>query len=234
MSRPRLLDEYCCQGGASRGYEDAGFEVFGVDIDPQPRYPYWFHQGDALDVLRRLKRGEGIVFQRGNRSRTMYLRDFDAIHASPPCQFYSLTHRIMRGDFPDLIGPTRELLEQTGLPYVIENVMEAAPELCNPVMLCGEMFGLETYRHRLFEANWEITPPEHPAHVARTTKMGRTPVEGEYMHIVGNFTGVDKGREVMGMPWASRDGLREAIPPAYSNFVGAQLIDLLPRKEKAA
>jgi DNA (cytosine-5)-methyltransferase 1 len=219
-----LLDLYCCQGGASRGYLDAGFEVFGIDIDPQPRYPFWFHQGDALDVLRRLIRGEGIEFKRGDETRVMYLRDFRAIHASPPCQLYSLTHRIMKSDFPDLIGPTRELLIETGLPYVIENVVEARPEMVEPIMLCGAAFELETYRHRLFETNWGLTEPEHPAHVAKTTKMGRPVKPGEFMHVVGNFTGVDHARGVMRMPWANRDGLREAIPPAYAEWVGQQLV----------
>lgn len=206
MRQPRLLDLFCCQGGASMGYANAGFRVTGVDISPQPRYPFGFFQRDALDFLE------------------VHGKRFDAIHASPPCQLYSLTHRINKNDFPDLIGPTRDLLEKIGVPYVIENVMEAAPELRDPVMLCGEMFGVETYRHRLFETNWGMVPPEHPKHVAKTTKMGRAPVEGEYMHIVGNFSGVDKGREVMGMPWANRDGLREAIPPAYTEFIGEQLM----------
>jgi DNA (cytosine-5)-methyltransferase 1 len=224
---PRILDVYCCQGGAGTGYARAGFDVVGVDIDPQPRYPFAFHRGDALVVLRRLLDGRAVEFSGGV---AYTLEDFDAAHTSPPCQLYSKTHRINRSDFPDLIGPTRELLAQTGLPWVIENVMDAEPELHAPVMLCGEMFGLETYRHRLFETNWEMTAPEHPPHVAKNTKMGRAPVPGEYMHVVGNFSGVDKGRQVMGMPWANRDGLREAIPPAYSEYVGRQLIEHLTRE----
>ena len=206
MSRPRLLDVFCCQGGASRGYVDAGFDVVGIDIEPQPRYPFSFVQQDALTFL------------------AEHGHEFDAIHASPPCQLYSLTHRINKSDFPDLITPTRILLEQTGLPWVIENVVEAAPEMHDPVMLCGSMFGIETYRHRLFESNMSLAVPAHPEHVARTTKMGRRPVDGEYMHIVGNFSGVDRARGVMSMPWASRDGLREAIPPAYTEHIGTQLI----------
>lgn len=235
-SEPVILDLYCCQGGASEGYVLRGFQVFGVDIEPQARYPFPFHQGDALDVLRRLIAGDAIPFRQGAFGviQWMRLEDFDAIHASPPCQLYSLTHRINKSDFPDLIGPTRELLEQTGLPYVIENVMEAAPELREPVMLCGEMFGIETYRHRLFEANWPLEAPEHPAHVAKTTKMGRRPVEGEYMHVVGNFSGVEKARQVMGMSWANRDGLREAIPPVYTEHVGGQLMRHLRERSEAA
>jgi len=217
----RILDLYCCQGGASRGYADAGLSVVGVDIDPQPRYLFPFVQMDALVALSTLIAGGSI----GEWS----LEDFDVIHASPPCQLYSLTHRINKSDFPDLIGPTRTLLEETGLPYVIENVVEAAPELRDPIMLCGAMFGLETYRHRLFETGrWQSTVPEHPAHVAKTTKMGRAVKAGEFMHVVGNFTGVDKGREVMEMPWANRNGLREAVPPRYTWWLGLRLVTLSP------
>lgn len=225
----RILDLFCCQGGASRGYADAGFGVVGVDIEPQPRYPYRFHRGDAVRVLSRLIEGRAIEV--GGLAYS--LEDFDAIHASPPCQLYSVTHRINRSEFPDLIGITREHLSASGLPWVIENVAAAAPQMCNPLMLCGEMFGLETYRHRLFETNWDLTTPPHPEHVARTTKMGRAPVAGEYMHIVGNFSGVDRGRRVMGMPWANRDGLREAIPPAYTEYIGRQLMAHI-REEVAA
>lgn len=222
--RPRLLDLFCCQGGAGTGYHRAGFTVSGVDKEPQPRYPFPFGQGDALEVLRHLIEGGSLWFHTVERGdELLALADIAAIHTSPPCQLYSKTHRINRSDFPDLIDPTRQLLEQTGKPWVIENVMDAEPELRDPVMLCGEMFGLETYRHRLFETNWGLTVPAHPEHVKRTTKMGRPTVVGEYMHVVGNFSGVDRARNVMDMPWASRDGLREAIPPAYSEYVGRQL-----------
>ncbi|MGW6638491.1 SAM-dependent methyltransferase [Streptomyces cyaneofuscatus] len=210
LGRPLHLDLFCCQGGASKGYADAGFTVLGVDIDPQPRYvhPGQFVQADAVEFVLR------------------YGHLFDSISASPPCQLYSKTHRIQKNDHPDLIGPTRKALEDTGLPWVIENVMDAAPELRSPRMLCGAMFGIETYRHRLFEpgGGFSFAPPEHPLHVARTTKMGRPVKPGEYMHVVGNFTGVDLARDVMGMPWANRDGLREAIPPAYTEWIGERLM----------
>lgn len=222
----RILDLYCCQGGASVGYWKAGYEVAGVDIDPQPRYPFPFRQADALETMRQLIAGEAVLFGINEHlGKWMYLRDFDIIHASPPCQLYSVTHRINRSDFPDLIGPTRELLEQTKKPYIIENVEEARGELRQPVKLCGAMFGIETYRHRLFETSFALEAPEHPEHVAKTTKMGRAPVEGEFMHIVGNFSGVERGRRVMGMPWANRDGLREAIPPVYSEYVGLSYLN---------
>ena len=204
-----MLDLFCCQGGASQGYYDAGFEVYGVDIVSQPRYPFrdTFFVADAIEFA------------------SKYGHKFDAIHASPPCQAHTNAQRIMGNDHPDLIEPTRRLLDEIGKPYVIENV-PGAP-LIDPVELCGAMFGIETYRHRLFETNWELVPPDHPAHVARTTKMGRPPREGEFMHIVGNFSGVDRGREVMGMPWANRDGLREAIPPAYTKHIGRQLMAMV-------
>jgi len=202
--RPRLLDLFCCQGGASAGYVAAGFDVVGVDIDPQPRYPFEFVQADAIDFLG----------QHGH--------EFDAFHASCPCQAYTLAQRIMGNTHPDFIAATRALFEWYGKPYIIENVVGAP--LRDPVMLCGEMFGLRTYRHRLFESNVPLMAPPHPGHKARTTKMGRPVRDGEYMHVVGNFTGVELAREVMGMPWANRDGLREAIPPAYAEHLGAQLL----------
>jgi DNA (cytosine-5)-methyltransferase 1 len=207
VSRPKLLDLFCCQGGASAGYVAAGFDVVGVDIDPQPRYPYEFVQADAIEYL------------------AGHSGEFDAIHGSPPCQRFTNAQRIMKNEHPDFITPYRELVRQSGKPYVIENVVGSPLE--DPIVLCGAMFGLRTYRHRLFESNADLKAPEHPEHVARVTKMGRRLVEGEFMHVVGNFTGVAEGREIMGMPWASRDGLREAIPPAYAEFVGKQLLEKL-------
>lgn len=205
MPTPKLLDLFCCQGGASAGYVAAGFAVTGVDIDPQPKYPYTFWQRDALRFLE------------------TYGRFFDAVHASPPCQAFTNAQKIQGNTHPDLLTPVRELLLDLGKPFIIENV-PGAP-LRDPVELCGEMFGLETYRHRLFESNVALTAPPHPEHRARTTKMGRAPVPGEYMHVVGNFSGVARAREVMEMPWATRDGLREAIPPAYTAYLGAQLME---------
>lgn len=200
----RILDLFCCQGGASAGYAAAGFEVVGVDINDQTRYPYTFHRGDALT----------FVQDHGH--------EFDAIHASPPCQAHTKAQRIRGNAHEDLIERTRELLDQTGLPYIIENVVGAP--LREDLMLCGSMFRMRTYRHRVFEISGFTAPaPPHPEHVAPVTKMGRPPVDGENMHIVGNFSGIPLARSIMEMPWANRDGLREAIPPAYTAWIGTYL-----------
>jgi DNA (cytosine-5)-methyltransferase 1 len=208
VNRPRLLDLFCCQGGASRGYVDAGFDVVGIDIYPQPRYPYEFIQADAIAL-----------------DAAWIAANFEAAHASPPCQAHTLAWKINKREHPRLIPPTRALLQATGLPYVIENVEEARDELRDPVRLCGTMFGLHTYRHRLFEVGgFEVIARPHGDHLARNAKMGRPAEPDEYMHIVGNFSGVERARGIMRMPWANRDGLREAIPPAYTELIGIQLL----------
>jgi DNA (cytosine-5)-methyltransferase 1 len=209
----KVLDLFCCQGGAGKGYERAGFDVTGVDKDPQPRYPLPFVQADAIEYVR------------------AHGAEFDFIHASPPCQLYSLTYRIQGNDHPDLIGPTREALNATGVPWVIENVEDARSELRNPVTLCGVYFGLRTYRHRLFETGgWTLAQPEHAPHTVKTIKMGRALREGDYYHAVGNFSNVDYVRRDMGASWMSRDGLRECIPPAYAAHVGREFAATRGRK----
>lgn len=207
MTALKLLDLFCCQGGASMGYHNAGFEVVGVDIEPQPRYPFDFVQADALAYLME------------------YGDEFDAIHASPPCQAFTNAQKIMGNRHPDYLGPVRDLLIVTGKPYIIENV-PGAP-LRDPIELCGAMFGLRTYRHRLFESNIPLVAPEHPEHIFKTAKMGRVPEPWEFMHVVGNFSGVEQARKAMDIDWMSRDGLRESIPPRYTAYLGRQLADHL-------
>ena len=199
-----VLDAFCCQGGAAMGYWLAGYKMLGIDTADQPRYPFAFVRGDAVEFIAR--HGHG----------------FDLAHASCPCQGYSETQRLRGNPHPKLIGETRAALKSTGRPWVMENV-PGAP-LVDPLTLCGAMFGLRTYRHRLFETSpgLDITTPPHPAHTAPVAKMGRPVTEGEFMHVVGNFSGVDLARQVMQMPWANRDGLREAIPPAYTQWIGRQ------------
>lgn len=225
-ARPLLLDLFCCQGGAGKGYMDAGFEVIGIDMVPQPRYPFTFLELDALDVLRCLLSGGQIAGWR--------LEDFTAVHASPPCQHDSNCQRIQGREHPDLIGPTRELLIPTGLPYVIENVGGAVPKLRDPVMICGPMVGVDMYRHRYFETNWPLKVPAHFEHATPQVKMGRAAKPGEFIQAVGNFSGVQRAREVMGMPWANRDGLREAIPPAYTAYIGWHLREHLATSAELA
>jgi DNA (cytosine-5)-methyltransferase 1 len=218
--RPIVLNLYCCQGGSAAGYEAAGCFVLGVDKDPQPRYPYLFVQADALWFLAEF--AEWI-------SAHVLLVD-----ASPPCQLYSRTWKINRRSHPDLIAPTRALIVATGRPYVIENVEEAAPELRDPVTMCGAMFpGLHTYRHRLIEAGgWTLVPPQHPRHQHDTVKMGR-PLksraqylaqgedrDGDWYHAVGHFSNVPYVKADMGVGWMNRDGVSECIPPVYTEFIG--------------
>lgn len=148
------------------------------------------------------------------------------------CQAYTNAQRIRGNTHPDLVAPTRDALEATGLPWVIENV--PGSPLKAPVVLCGDMFGLRTYRHRWFEANWPVVPPFESPHAAPLAKMGRAPEPGEFMHVVGNFSGVAQAREAMGIDWMTRDELRESIPPAYTEFIGLQLIDHLTTVEASA
>lgn len=240
MSRPKLLDLYSCQGAASEGYRRAGFDVFGVDIDPQPRYPFRFHQGDALSVLRVLNNGGKVGFHATDDSphlgpfftKWLWLDDFSAIHGSPPCQAFTNAQKIQGNEHPELIGPTRDLLVETGLPYVIENV-PGSPVRAD-VELCGATFGLHTYRHRLFESSIPLTQPAHRPHAAPTVKMGRPITEGDWYHAVGNFSGVDYIRRDLGVPWMTRDGIRECIPPAYTEHIGRQLMAHIGGREVAA
>lgn len=181
----------------------AGFDVTGVDIEDQPNYPFPFIKADAT---------------------TMSLRGFDFIWASPPCQAYTLAQRIRKNEHPDLIPATRAMLKASGAgAWVIENV-PGAP-LIEPVELCGAMFGLRVYRHRLFESSFPLAAPPHPEHFAPLRKMGRAPQPGDFMHVVGNFSGVQQARDAMGIEWMMRDELREAIPPAYAEYIGRAAIE---------
>jgi DNA (cytosine-5)-methyltransferase 1 len=206
--RPRLLDLFCCAGGAAVGYARAGFEVVGVDLFPQRNYPFAFHQGDALHYL------------------AEHWQEFDAVHASPPCQSYTPLGALHpHKEYPDLLGATRGLLELTGLPYVIENVMAAPLQRERCITLCGGMFGLRTYRHRRFESPLGLVAPEHPKHVIRTATKRRRELwdQGWHVSITGDV-GVYVGPQAMGIDWMTGNELSEAIPPAYTEFVGAQLL----------
>lgn len=188
------------------GLHRAGFDVTGVDKDPQPRFPFEFIQGDAIEFINR----------RGH--------EFDLISGGPPCQLYSLTQRIQGNDHPDLIGEFREAAQATGRPYLIENVEEAAPLLINPVMLCGISFGMHTDRHRMFESNVPLWAPVHEPHTFKKIKMGRPIEPGDYYHAVGNFSNVPYVRADMGVEWMSREGIRECVPPQYTEHLGRQIL----------
>lgn len=213
MTRPRLLDLFCGAGGASFGYHRAGFDVVGVDINPMPRYPFEFHRADALAFLD----------DAGH--------EFDVIHASPPCHDHTaLKSRAGEDGSGWLLDATREALTAFHGPWVIENV--PAPTSVRPdLVLCGGMFGLRTYRHRWFELDPRIpliTVPSHPRHVIKTsTKQRRVGWDaGLHVSVTGDV-GVYVGPDALGIDWMNGDELSQAIPPAYTEFIGSQLLDAL-------
>ncbi len=220
---PLLLDLFSCQGGAAVGYHRAGFEVEGFDIANQPRYPFCFGIRDAVEVLTDIATGRRLVGY------------YDAIHASPPCQRYSdLAKRNGNAeDWPDLVPVVRDLLVTIGLPYVIENV-EGAP-LRDPTMLCGTMFpGLRVLRHRLFESNVPLSAPPHGKHPLvfthdkRKAHYGQLDQDTAFVQVTGggNATVANKA-DAMGIDWMDGHGLNEAIPPAYTEHIGRQLMEHL-------
>ena len=206
------------------GYFRAGFHVTGVDRDPQPNYPFRFVQASALEVLADRK----------------FLAGFDAIHASPPCQFRALatlSQRRRGKEYPDLIGPTRDLLERQPRPWVIENVPDTP--LRPDIRLCGCMFGLELpgvgylKRERWFETSWRAFGLEVPhRHAGRAISIAGhgTP---SWMRAKTGHVGVDLWRQVMGIDWTTRDELTEAIPPAYTEYVGRQLLGRITAERAA-
>jgi DNA (cytosine-5)-methyltransferase 1 len=210
--KPRLLDLFCGAGGASVGYARAGFEVVGVDIRPQPRYPFEFHQADAMDVL-----NDRLLWN------VLWEQPFDAIHASPPCQAYSRMSNSRPGvadKYPRLVEEVRDAFVALRLPYVIENV-PGAP-LRDPLTLCGSMFGLKVYRHRLFESPhllFAAAPCHHPVAMPRA---GRVHPDG-WVSVAGHSHAA-ASRAAMGIDWMTRDELSEAIPPAYTEWIGGQLM----------
>lgn len=235
MSKLRALDLFCCAGGASMGLHRAGFEVVGVDIRPQPRYPFEFHQADAL---------------------TFPLDGFDFVWASPPCQAHTAMKTMHNAKkHVDLIPETRARLKASGIPYVIENVVGAP--LIDPFMLCGTMFGLgvenaDLQRHRIFETSffmWGVPECQHGARATigvygghvRNRKRRTIGIYGEgardsrrkFDKGVPDFT-ADQGREAMGIDWMTLAELSQAIPPAYSEFIGRAAIDHIQSLREAA
>lgn len=222
MAEPLCLDLFCKAGGTSRGYQQAGFYVVGVDIEAQPRYiGDDFLQADALEVLRILIGGGCII---GKSGRVYYLADFDLIAASPPCQAYTVAQNASKNAtaHPDLVAPVRELLQATGKAYVIENV-PGAP-LINPFRLCGLSFGLRVRRHRLFEANFFIlTPCCQCKNEDYFVIFGNEIRNRRHGQKAGRKNNVHAGRRAMGIDWMTRAELSQAIPPAYTRFIGEQM-----------
>lgn len=194
------------------GYHLAGMSVTGVDIKPQPKYPFLFVQGDALEYL------------------ANHGREFDFIHASPPCQGYSVLKGLGGSDAPKLIGAVRELLIQTGKPWVIENVSGARAAMIDPVVLCGSSFGLGVRRHRLFEANFAVAPPAC-CHKTQPNPLDVTGSGGACSK--PRLSGGGRSRKpknlqeaqgAMGIDWLPRKELSQAIPPAYTRYLAEALL----------
>jgi DNA (cytosine-5)-methyltransferase 1 len=208
----RVLDLFCNAGGAAAGYSRAGFEVVGVDINYQPNYPFHFIEADALSLMT-VRSWEG----------------FALVHASPPCQYGAAitkgTNKHLRQGYPDLYPQTKALLEESGLPYVIEN-----PDSRPDVVLCGEMFGLGVLRHRRFElGNWSTAKPQHLKHRGYVRGMRHGIVrEGPYIAAYGKGGGKGNAREMqqaMGIDWTDvHEELVEMLPPAYTQWIGEQFL----------
>jgi DNA (cytosine-5)-methyltransferase 1 len=217
MTRPVILDAFCGAGGAAKGYHDAGFDVVGVDVEPQPRYPYEFHRGDAM---------------------TWPLNGFDAIHASPPCHDHStVTGRNRKANG---VKGTRWMLEATlrriiaaGVPFIVENVETAEfPPGVFRIRLCGSAFGLDVQRHRWFATNVPMLEPPCAHHLQppRFRSLDSRRKDGALSRVVGvhghlNYAGERELREqAMGIDWMTVAELSQALPPAYTNWLGEQLL----------
>lgn len=202
----KALDLCCCAGGASAGIAAAGFDVRGIDIAPQPNYPYPFVQMNALEAD---------------------LSGYDMVWASPPCQRHSRMTGCrpgLRDKYPDLIAAMRDKLQAWGGMWIIENVVGAP--LRDTVTLCGAMFGLKTYRHRIFESSVKLTTPAHPRHATPTSKAGHWK-PGTFISVAGNCAPMSMARDAMGIHWTNRSELTEAIPPAYSEYLSRQILQKL-------
>lgn len=200
------LDLFCGAGGAAKGLHDAGFDIIGVDINPQPNFPFTFVQGDATNP-------------------PFDLAGFDFIWASPVCKAFTVARHIQGNEHPNQIPATRELLRRSGVPYCIENVPGAPLE--DPFMLCGTMFGLNVIRHRHFEASFPVLAPTCGRHGRTMSKDGySTKARGaEFITVAGNNYPRTEGAAAMGgLDWMTRPELSQAIPPAYSEWIARQFL----------
>lgn len=229
--QPLLWDGFCGAGGAGMGYKRAGFRVVGCDLAPQPHYAGdEFYQDDALRALDTLLSGQTW--------NGYHLDDFAAIHCSPPCQAYSCTRHIRGNEHPQLLEATRERLTASGVPWVIENV-SGAP-MGHFVRLCGTQFGLKVYRHRQFESSHLLFAPGPCSHPSKLLP-GYVCVYGDHVRDSAkgktgnhyNSLSIAVGRAAMDIPWMTQKELAQAIPPAFTEYLGKQLLDIVLR-EKAA
>jgi DNA (cytosine-5)-methyltransferase 1 len=204
-AKPRLLDLFCCQGGASTGYHRAGFDVTGVDFCPQPLYPFEFVQADALDY----------VAEHGWK--------YDAITASPPCQSHSWSARGNKKVYPDFLPQTRFMLNASGKPFIIENVIGAPMK--DPIVLCGTQFGLRVFRHRQFESNIALFMPSKCSHKGKRVGFGPDDFVSVAGHGGDGSGRLENWRDAMGIDWMDKYGLTQSIPPAYTHFLGLQLLN---------
>jgi DNA (cytosine-5)-methyltransferase 1 len=228
-TRPRLLDLFCGAGGAAAGYARAGFRIVGVDLEHQPNYPYEFIRCDAIRIL---------SFLADDAEPWPGAPWFDAIHASPPCQDHSTT-RDFGGPHGTgwMLPATLHYLAKLRVPWVVENVKTAPLARqrdlfgANGLELCGCMFpelrGL-IYEARLFQTSLPVQQPAHRFHQWPQTKMGRPPKDGECMQVTGHFSGVPEAQRRMGIDWMTQGELAQAIAPAYTEFIGRQLLSVLP------
>lgn len=221
MVKPRLLDLFCGAGGCSEGYRRAGFDPYGIDNDVKPlrHYPFPYICMDALEAMDRLLKGEGLTFSNGE---TLYLADFAAFHASPPCQKWTWSAKRWHKDWPDNITPARTLLESTGKPFVIENVPQSP--LNNPLKLKGTMFDLRVIRERWFELHgFDLFMVYSPV-------LPRYPIaSGQYQTVAGHGGNskdcrLSTWKRAMGIDWMIKEELTQAIPPAYTEYIGKYLM----------
>lgn len=226
-----LLDLFCGAGGCAMGYHRAGFDVLGVDSMKQPNYPFGFRQADAMMYLRNLIEGD-------HDSCGIHTDAVAAIHASPPCQHYSKARHTpgsVGREYPDLLGKTMRLLEQTGRHWVVENVPGAPLDYA--AILCGTMFGLPLRRHRLFSGSFMLMAPTNPCN----HRDGDLTVFGKVVQVCGTKAApylaasgrthyrpkrvsLESGQRAMGIDWMNRGELSQTIPPAYTEFIGRQLL----------
>ena len=213
MSKPLLLDLFCGAGGASEGYFRAGFDVVGVDISPQKHYPFRFIQMDSFSFRD--------------------FKPFNLIHASPPCKSYSRLKKFSNDEDRSVIDRTRTLLESSEVNFVIENVPFST--LNNPVVLCGSMFDLDVRRHRLFETSFKLDQLKcdhnkqdlNKKFVRADYHSGKRvliPTSVVSVHGRGHGVSVADQRKAMGIDWMTQDELSQAIPPAYTEWIGSQFL----------